>query len=67
MLFDTFMPAGSESEVYGRKCHCGDTPDEKGMLLEVKILRQKNLMKLVYIKPTPKLNFIRTSFLNAVV
>ncbi|XP_060552189.1 uncharacterized protein LOC132713567 [Ruditapes philippinarum] len=34
MLYDKFMPAGSESEVYGRKCHCGDTPDEKGMLLE---------------------------------
>ncbi|XP_045199151.2 uncharacterized protein LOC123553515 [Mercenaria mercenaria] len=33
-LYDTFIAAGSESEVYGRKCRCGDTPDERGMVLK---------------------------------
>ncbi|KAL4237751.1 hypothetical protein ACF0H5_002463 [Mactra antiquata] len=34
MLFDTFMAAGSEAEVYGRKCRCGTVADERGMPLE---------------------------------
>jgi len=30
MIYDTFMPADTETEVYGRLCQCLDSPDEEG-------------------------------------
>lgn len=47
MVFDTFMAAGSEAEVYGRKCKCGTSPDDRGMPIEVCIDLQSNALKLM--------------------